>query len=153
MTCCANPSLGVTESVCPECLATIPAERITEGDTVYLRKTCPEHGKPKTPIWRVLSSYRRFSRPVLAAGFPQINRVALGDSLGRDRREAFRADAFRNAKGGVSAAGHRGVPIRVSRGLSRGVSRRPMRASIASCTALAPRYRRFAAAKAAKSSA
>ena len=74
MTCCANPSLGVTESVCPECLATIPAERIAEGDTVYLRKTCREHGTTKTPIWRGLSSYRlwgeaprAYSRPPVAA--------------------------------------------------------------------------------------
>src|SRR5208337_4611925 len=105
MTCCANPSLGVTESVCPECLATIPAERIAEGDTVYLRKTCREHGTTKTPIGAEDPPDRRFRLPVLGAGFPQINRVALGDALGRDRREAFRADAFRDAKGGVSAAG------------------------------------------------
>ena len=75
MTCCARRlSLGVTESVCPECLATIPAERIVEGDAVYLRKTCPEHGTTSTPIWRGLDSYllwgqapRAFSRPPVAA--------------------------------------------------------------------------------------
>ena len=59
MTCCAKSpalglTLGLTDSVCPVCLATIPAERIAEGDTVYLRKTCPEHGTTSTPIWRGL---------------------------------------------------------------------------------------------------
>lgn len=61
MSCCAKSpalglTLGLTESVCPVCLATIPAERIAEGDTVYLRKTCPEHGTTSTPIWRGLES-------------------------------------------------------------------------------------------------
>ncbi len=59
--CC--PSLGATESVCPVCLATIPAERCAEGDTVYLRKTCPEHGVTSTPVWRGLESYLRWGAP------------------------------------------------------------------------------------------
>jgi uncharacterized radical SAM superfamily Fe-S cluster-containing enzyme len=75
MTCCARRlSLGVTESVCPECLAAIPAERIVEGDTVYLRKTCADHGTTVTPVWRGLESYlkwglapRVFSEPAVAA--------------------------------------------------------------------------------------
>ena len=79
MTCCARSptygvTLGVTESVCPVCLAAIPAERTAEGDTVYLRKTCPEHGTTSTPIWRGLESYRlwgcaprAWSRPPVAA--------------------------------------------------------------------------------------
>jgi uncharacterized radical SAM superfamily Fe-S cluster-containing enzyme len=74
VTCCARRlSLGVTESVCPECLGAIPAERYADGDTVYLRKTCPEHGTTSTPIWRGLGSYalwaqaqRAYSRPTVA---------------------------------------------------------------------------------------
>ena len=42
-----------TESLCPWCLRRIPARRSTEGDEVYLRKTCPEHGEiEKALIWR-----------------------------------------------------------------------------------------------------
>ena len=36
--------ISETESVCPECLARIPAERVACGEDVNLRKTCPEHG-------------------------------------------------------------------------------------------------------------
>ena len=74
MACCDRGlSLGLTESVCPTCLATIPAERYAEGDVVYLRKDCPEHGAVATPIWRGLDSYlrwglapRAYARPTVA---------------------------------------------------------------------------------------
>jgi hypothetical protein len=61
MTCCNRVlHLGLTESVCPVCLATIPAERIAQGDTVYLKKTCPGHGTTSTPVWRGLETYLRW---------------------------------------------------------------------------------------------
>nr|WP_148206713.1 radical SAM (seleno)protein TrsS [Desulfitobacterium hafniense] len=44
--------IGLTQSVCPVCLKSIPAERIQEQASVYLRKTCKEHGDFKTVIWR-----------------------------------------------------------------------------------------------------
>ncbi|NTV65749.1 MAG: radical SAM protein, partial [Oscillochloris sp.] len=44
--------LAETESVCPQCLARIPAQRVARGDAVYLRKACPEHGLYETVIWR-----------------------------------------------------------------------------------------------------
>ena len=49
--------LSLTESLCPTCLARIPAERVAEGENVYLRKTCPEHGEFKTVIWRGVKSF------------------------------------------------------------------------------------------------
>lgn len=52
-----------TWSVCPECLRRLPAERIREGDTVYLVKTCPEHGGFRTPIWRGAPTYDSWLRP------------------------------------------------------------------------------------------
>src|SRR6187402_2121267 len=36
--------LGTTQSLCPECLAVVPAKIITHGKRVYFRKTCPQHG-------------------------------------------------------------------------------------------------------------
>ncbi len=73
MTCCARiTSLGLTESVCPECLATIPAERYAEGDAVYLRKTCPEHGTTSTPVWRGLESYLLWGRAPRAFSAPPV---------------------------------------------------------------------------------
>jgi tetraether lipid synthase len=46
--------LGTTQSLCPECLAVVPAKIISRqshlaasgsGDRVYFRKTCAEHGQ------------------------------------------------------------------------------------------------------------
>jgi len=36
--------LGTTQSLCPECLALVPAKIISRGRRVYFRKTCPTHG-------------------------------------------------------------------------------------------------------------
>ena len=36
--------LGTTQSLCPECLALVPAKIIDRGGRVYFRKTCPTHG-------------------------------------------------------------------------------------------------------------
>jgi 7,8-dihydro-6-hydroxymethylpterin dimethyltransferase len=46
--------LSTTWSVCPHCLARLPAERVARGDGVYLRKCCPEHGTFETIVWRGL---------------------------------------------------------------------------------------------------
>ena len=63
-------SFGRTRSVCPDCLKTIPAERVAVGDTVYLDKTCPEHGRVVTPVWRGLRSYDIWSRSRRASSAP-----------------------------------------------------------------------------------
>ena len=36
--------LGITQSLCPECLALVPAKIVTKGKRVYFRKRCPTHG-------------------------------------------------------------------------------------------------------------
>jgi uncharacterized radical SAM superfamily Fe-S cluster-containing enzyme len=36
--------LGATQSLCPECLALIPAKIVERGGRVYFRKRCPRHG-------------------------------------------------------------------------------------------------------------
>jgi uncharacterized radical SAM superfamily Fe-S cluster-containing enzyme len=36
--------LGTTQSLCPECLALVPAKIIVRRNRVYFRKTCPTHG-------------------------------------------------------------------------------------------------------------
>ncbi|MDR3374183.1 MAG: radical SAM protein [Ancalomicrobiaceae bacterium] len=73
---CSPPRirLGVTESVCPVCLKTIAAEHVTDGDTVFLAKSCPEHGSFATPVWRGVASWitwgrapRNLARPVSTA--------------------------------------------------------------------------------------
>ncbi len=63
MSCCEEQVLSATESVCPECLARIPATRVACGDDVYLKKTCPEHGDFSAVIWRGLPAYTSWVRP------------------------------------------------------------------------------------------
>jgi len=65
MSCCEEHVLSETESVCPECLARIPATRVARGDDVYLKKICPEHGDFSTVIWRGLPAYASWVRPKL----------------------------------------------------------------------------------------
>lgn len=58
--------LSVTESVCPACLARIPAARVLDGENVYLQKNCPQHGDYRTIIWRgepSLTSWMRSKEP------------------------------------------------------------------------------------------
>ncbi|MGC8816909.1 MAG: radical SAM (seleno)protein TrsS [Candidatus Hadarchaeum sp.] len=51
--------IGKTWSLCPVCLHKLPAERIVEGDNVYLSKECEKHGKFKTLIWRGADHYKK----------------------------------------------------------------------------------------------
>lgn len=36
--------LGITQSLCPECLRVVPAKILHRGGRIYFRKRCPEHG-------------------------------------------------------------------------------------------------------------
>lgn len=36
--------LGATQSLCPECLALVPAKILRRGQRIYFRKSCPDHG-------------------------------------------------------------------------------------------------------------
>ena len=54
--------LGETESVCPECLARVPAVRVARGPDVYLRKACPTHGRFETILWRGRPAYSEWGR-------------------------------------------------------------------------------------------
>jgi uncharacterized radical SAM superfamily Fe-S cluster-containing enzyme len=76
--------LGETESVCPECLRTIPAIRYAEGDTVYLEKTCPDHGTIATPIWRGLKSYFHWDKSPRAQASVPRHALAVDKGCPRD---------------------------------------------------------------------
>ena len=41
-----------TKSLCPVCLEKIEAEIIEDKGSMYMVKTCPEHGFFKTVVWR-----------------------------------------------------------------------------------------------------
>ena len=36
--------LGMTQSLCPECMSVVPAKIVTRGNRVYFRKRCEVHG-------------------------------------------------------------------------------------------------------------
>jgi uncharacterized radical SAM superfamily Fe-S cluster-containing enzyme len=59
--------LSTTQSVCPECLTQIPAQRVAYGDDVYLRKTCLEHGSCQTILWRGQPAYAEWAKPKIPA--------------------------------------------------------------------------------------
>ncbi|NVO00498.1 MAG: radical SAM protein [Geobacteraceae bacterium] len=58
-----NVDITATMSLCPHCLARIPAERRTEGDDTFLVKSCPDHGEFRTPVWRGEPRISSWSRP------------------------------------------------------------------------------------------
>ena len=49
--------LGMTQSLCPECLALVPAKIITKGSRVYFRKRCPTHGVREDFVCSDVSQY------------------------------------------------------------------------------------------------
>ena len=53
-----SEKIGETNALCPECMKTIKAEKIVEDDTVYIVKTCPEHGTWKVKIWNGAEHYK-----------------------------------------------------------------------------------------------
>jgi uncharacterized radical SAM superfamily Fe-S cluster-containing enzyme len=57
--------LGTTQSLCPTCLAVVPAKIITRGSRVYFRKHCPAHGEREDFICSDVNWYDRmeFSLP------------------------------------------------------------------------------------------
>ena len=57
--------LGMTQSLCPECLALVPAKIIEKDGRVYFRKTCPTHGVREDFICSDVKQYDRmeFSLP------------------------------------------------------------------------------------------
>lgn len=59
--------LSITESVCPECLARIPARRVMRDGDAYLHKTCPQHGDFCTIVWRGEPAYTSWVRPKIPA--------------------------------------------------------------------------------------
>ena len=67
---------GRTKSVCPVCLRVLDAHKRAEKDSVYLDKTCPEHGSFSTLIWEGnLASYTAWNRENRAVDQPREGRA------------------------------------------------------------------------------
>ena len=57
--------ISTTESLCPECLKRIPAQRVVQREKVYLVKQCPEHGQYRTLLWRGSPQWDSWVRPTI----------------------------------------------------------------------------------------
>jgi|GEM_PF-6426696 len=57
--------ISSTESLCPECLVRIPAQRVVMGEKVYMVKSCPEHGEFRTLLWRGSPQWDSWVRPTI----------------------------------------------------------------------------------------
>jgi uncharacterized radical SAM superfamily Fe-S cluster-containing enzyme len=75
--------LSATESVCPECLRTIPAVRVGQREEVLLRKECSDHGRFESVIWRGQPAYDSWRRPKTPAR-PQFPQTAHREGCPRD---------------------------------------------------------------------
>src|SRR5262249_7447934 len=51
--------LGMTQSLCPECLALVPAKIISRGGRVYFRKRCATHGVREDFVCSDVTQYDR----------------------------------------------------------------------------------------------
>ena len=59
-----------TQSLCPVCLARIPARRIVGDHEVRLEKTCPEHGAFSVIIWDGEPAFGTWQRPKIPVSPP-----------------------------------------------------------------------------------
>lgn len=66
--------LGLTQSLCPECRAVVPAKIIVRGKRVYFRKQCPEHGLREDFVCSDVARYDRVETS-LPAKLPQLTSV------------------------------------------------------------------------------
>lgn len=56
--------LGTTESLCPECMALVPAKIVVRAGRVYFRKRCPRHGEREDYVCSDVSQYDRLEYAV-----------------------------------------------------------------------------------------
>ena len=71
------------KSVCPECLETIPAERVMRGEDIFLRKTCRKHGAFETIVWRGAPSHAGWARPKVPT-YPRNPATPIDEGCPRD---------------------------------------------------------------------
>lgn len=57
--------ISPTQSLCPECLKRIPAQRVAQGEKVTMVKRCPEHGEYRTLLWRGSPEWDSWVRPTI----------------------------------------------------------------------------------------
>lgn len=67
--------IGTTRSICPECLKQLPANIVAHDDnTVWMERTCPEHGLFEAYRWPNADQYLRYCSLALPATPPPVSR-------------------------------------------------------------------------------
>lgn len=70
--------LGMTQSLCPECLGLVPAKIIERGGRVYFRKHCPTHGTREDFVCGDVNSFDRLEFSVPGKVPRQVGVTATG---------------------------------------------------------------------------
>ncbi|MEM1539253.1 MAG: radical SAM protein [Candidatus Bathyarchaeia archaeon] len=60
-----------TESLCPKCMRIIPAEIFTDGEKVFMRKECQQHGVFCGLVWNDYQMYQMSFKFARAGGLPE----------------------------------------------------------------------------------
>ena len=68
--------LGMTQSLCPECLAVVPAKIMARGERVYFGKRCPTHGVREDFVCSDVPHYDRMEYSLPGKVPPQYRRRA-----------------------------------------------------------------------------
>ena len=66
----------MTQSLCPECLALVPAKIIERNGRVYFRKRCPKHGVREDFVCSDVRQYDRMEFSLPGKVPPQLRRRA-----------------------------------------------------------------------------
>ena len=67
--------ISTTRSICPECLKQLPARVVEHDDgTVWMERTCPEHGFFQAYRWPDAKQYERYCARALPATAPAVTR-------------------------------------------------------------------------------
>ena len=49
--------LESTTSLCPDCLQRVPGDYVTDGESVFLHRDCPDHGETTRNVWESLDHW------------------------------------------------------------------------------------------------
>lgn len=64
-------TLGITHSVCEKCFAIVPSKVVTDGQSVFFRKFCPQHGETEHLVLTSVDAYLKSQRYVKPAWLPR----------------------------------------------------------------------------------
>lgn len=73
-----------TTSLCPECLAVVPASLVVRRGRVYLSKTCPRHGPFEYVYWSSADLYERANKYAVQTVEPLVRQTEVKNKCPQD---------------------------------------------------------------------